>query len=436
MTSLLYYLLQVSLYAGFAYVIYFFTWRNSTLHTYSRWYLLAGMVLSCLLPFIHLPIGENSVLVHYNLALPLAAGEPSHQLSDVRHIMPTRTVFSWTSLFAGIYFTGILLLALLYLRSYIIINRKLKRGTVTKYQQYTVITNTAIGPGTLGKRIFFPGDTANEMILQHELAHIRAGHRYDALLIQLAHIVLWISPAHWLLGRELKMVHEFEADNAANKSSDPAEYASLLVSQQLRISPSLLVTHSFFQHPLKRRIMMLQKIKSPKTSLLFFASVMATATLTSIALLAQTEKSEKTEIAASADPEKKSETDNTMNWNRRPKQGEMKLLNDGTMAFLEVEEMPAFDGNMGKWLNNNLQRLAGSSEEVQAVIAFVINDNGSIRRPYLLRSSGNAAFDAEAIRLVGLMPTWKPGTLNGNTVPVYYTLSIYFKDGKIEAGGC
>ena len=57
-------------------------------------------------------------------------------------------------------------------------------------------------------------DSCRDIILTHELAHVRLCHSYDILMIDLALCVWWFNPAMWLLRRELQSLHEYQADEA------------------------------------------------------------------------------------------------------------------------------------------------------------------------------------------------------------------------------
>ena len=45
----------------------------------------------------------------------------------------------------------------------------------------------------------------------------------------------------------------------------------------------------------------------------------------------------------------------------------------------------------------------------------------------MAQSSGTQSLDDEAVRLVSLMPDWKPGKDNGELVNVLYTIPVLFK---------
>jgi len=65
------------------------------------------------------------------------------------------------------------------------------------------------------------------------------------------------------------------------------------------------------------------------------------------------------------------------------------------------------------------------------VVKFMVRNDGKIVSPTVVRSL-SAACDAEAMRLVNMMPNWEPGTVNGQNVVSMYQLPILFKCPKPE----
>lgn len=61
-----------------------------------------------------------------------------------------------------------------------------------------------------------------------------------------------------------------------------------------------------------------------------------------------------------------------------------------------------------------------------ALVQFVVDKDGSIAQVSLLRGICDGIRD-ECQRVIGLMPRWNPGTVNGKPVKVRYTLPIRFK---------
>ena len=97
-----------------------------------------------------------------------------------------------------------------------------------------------------------------------------------------------------------------------------------------------------------------------------------------------------------------------------------------------VEEMPEFPGGMDammRFLWGNIRYPKTALElgiRGKIVLQYVIDINGEIRNVKVIRSLGGGC-DEEAIRVVKLMPKWKPGRQNGKIVPVYFTLPIFFQ---------
>ena len=94
-------------------------------------------------------------------------------------------------------------------------------------------------------------------ILTHEQAHIRFGHTYDLLLLEIVKAIQWFNPFVYLLGRDLKTVHEYEADNAVlNFGIDAKTYQLLLVTKAVG-SRLQTVCNNLSHHSLKKRIKMM-----------------------------------------------------------------------------------------------------------------------------------------------------------------------------------
>jgi protein TonB len=101
-------------------------------------------------------------------------------------------------------------------------------------------------------------------------------------------------------------------------------------------------------------------------------------------------------------------------------------------AFDYVEEMPEYIGGrseMTAFINKSMiypkKELEGKISG-SPIVKFVIDKNGKILMPMILGSSGNENIDKEAIRIVSIMPSWKPGKQNGNVVAVKFNLPIKF----------
>ena len=117
----------------------------------------------------------------------------------------------------------------------------------------------------------------------------------------------------------------------------------------------------------------------------------------------------------------------------------MKVEKAEKEAFDVVEQMPQFPGGpaaLMQFLSTNVKYPKEAFEQgIQGrVIAnFVVEKDGSITEARVVKSV-DPALDAEALRVVGTMPKWAPGTQNGEPVRVKYTVPITFRlqGGKAE----
>ena len=102
------------------------------------------------------------------------------------------------------------------------------------------------------------------------------------------------------------------------------------------------------------------------------------------------------------------------------------------VIFQVVEEMPEFPGGMAeamKFLAKNIKYPVAAQEakiEGRVIVQFVIERDGSVSDVKVMRGV-NSELDAEAIRVVSMMPKWIPGKQRGKAVAVKYTMPIMFR---------
>lgn len=97
-----------------------------------------------------------------------------------------------------------------------------------------------------------------------------------------------------------------------------------------------------------------------------------------------------------------------------------------------VEVMPHFPGGekaMQKFIKKNLRYPefdAKKGIQGQTFIRFIVTQTGKITDLRIIHSLSPGC-DAEAVRVIKMMPKWKPGTHKGKPAKVYYTLPFEFK---------
>ena len=100
--------------------------------------------------------------------------------------------------------------------------------------------------------------------------------------------------------------------------------------------------------------------------------------------------------------------------------------------FMVVEEMPEFPGGMGeclKFLAKNIKYPTIAQEngiQGRVIVQFVVNQDGSIVDPVVMRAV-DPYLDKEALRVIKMMPKWKPGKQRGKAVRVKYTVPVTFR---------
>jgi len=110
----------------------------------------------------------------------------------------------------------------------------------------------------IGKKL-----TASEIIIQHELVHIRQKHSLDIIYFEIVKIICWFNPIVYLMQHSLKEVHEFIADNQiATTPKEVNHYTDFLISNAYGLPEMAMANNFFNKNLLKNRIMMLHQKRS------------------------------------------------------------------------------------------------------------------------------------------------------------------------------
>jgi periplasmic protein TonB len=108
------------------------------------------------------------------------------------------------------------------------------------------------------------------------------------------------------------------------------------------------------------------------------------------------------------------------------------VVEDDNKIFMVVEQQPEFEGGyeaMTKFIAKNLRYPASARRmgiDGTVYVSFVVGKDGTITDVKILRGI-SADCDKEAVRVVQMMPPWKPGKQNGKPVFVRFNLPIKFK---------
>lgn len=240
-----------------------------------------------------------------------------------------------------------------------------------------------------------------KIVLEHELLHIRYKHTWDLVLMAFYHISLWFNPALFFLKKELKYIHEYQVDRTMYVKHEK-KYLKHLLASAMGVSSSQLLTSQFYNG-----LSLTQRTKHMKTK--FENNWKLVAVIPAFALglsfISFTTKS--------------------------PVFNKMEVVAQDTIYDV-CETLPSFPGGVNemiKFISDEVKY--PKKEKDQGVtgtvyIGFIVQENGKIKDVKSLKKI-NKAFEAEAERVIKLMPNWIPGEHEGEKVNVRYTMPINFQ---------
>lgn len=248
---------------------------NDTFFRFNRWVLLVGIATCMLLPAIKIQTSEPLLIQQPIIHLEkMIAGEETvvTYLSDnnpevdmIPVVTPAKMI-DWGQIIALLYWAGFifcLMTTLLSFRKMFVLirsGRKLQQGRYT-----LILVPSCVSPFSWGRYIILSEEDYEkhpDEILTHEMMHLKSHHSIDLLFMECILWLHWFNPAIWLLKRELKDIHEYQADKGVlTQGIDATKYQLLLVKKA--VGSSLYTLANSFNHSkIKKRITMMLKGKS------------------------------------------------------------------------------------------------------------------------------------------------------------------------------
>lgn len=259
MEALLTYLLKSGGVLCLFYMAHHFLLKKETLFTFNRYFLLAGLVASMILPVLY---------VTKTVMLQLMPQTLSTNNLDPDPVMGTSDVL-WPSLLLTIYILGVLFFSSKLTKEFQHLIRLIKKGTLHKHGTFSYVqTKLTVTPFSFFSYIVYNPDLHTqkelEAILEHEKIHSRQKHSLDIVLMELCLVFQWFNPIAWLYRKSLKENLEYLADTNIHASSfDKKEYQYILLKQA--IGPKhLSIVNPFFNSLIKKRIVMMNQHPSHK----------------------------------------------------------------------------------------------------------------------------------------------------------------------------
>ena len=251
-----------SLKAGVCLAVFYLFFKlllsRETLHRFNRLLVLSGMALAFALPLCVITVYRELP------AMPVADAVPAQEFVLSQDAAPV-----WQPLLGAFFVAGAVGMLLWTSCSLLAVFRIVRSGRRERLADGTVLVRVpqAVAPFSWGRYIVVSetgsADCEREILL-HERAHVRLRHSADLLLTDLAGSLQWFNPAMWLLRRELRAIHEYEADRAVLESGvDPRDYQLLLIKKAVG-GRWYSVANSFNHSKLKNRITMMLRKKSSR----------------------------------------------------------------------------------------------------------------------------------------------------------------------------
>lgn len=402
-------ILKSSVCLAFLYLCYRLLLSKETFHGFNRITLLSLPIVSLTIPFIEVSMKGVS-----DISLPFISLEEIILMTDINPkdiLIDTPQRFPWNILILSVYASGILFLLMCQgwsirrIRYLLLTSRKEKMdNNITLY-----VHKMNVAPFSWMNRIAISEEDLEkngEAILAHERAHIRYRHSWDLLLAQTYVFFQWFNPAAWLWMNDLKTIHEYEADEwVIRHDMDARNYQLSLIKSvvgTLRFS----MANSFNQSLLTKRITMMNKTRSNQWAHLKYLFVLPVAAISVVAFAHSSVVMQNYNFLSGEDLQ------------------ENKL-------HLVTEELPEFPGGTEKYkmfINKNCKYPIEAHRRGihgRVLVGFIVTDDGSIEEPHIIESI-DSLLDNEALRIVKMMPKWKPGKQKGKSVNTFSTISVSF----------
>jgi len=281
MPDLFEYILKLSISVAMVYLFYHFALRKLTFYSWNRWYLLGYSFFSFFIAFLNITPLFRGDLLNYNKAMQFVPAIDFYRsgLSSGKSAVAIGhgDWDNWTvCLF--ILIMGALILAIrlvIQYFSFLRVRRKaeLLSGNDTKIYH----VEADIIPFSFGNSIFLNKQLHSfdelQDIVRHEFVHVKQKHTIDILWSEMLCVINWYNPFSWLLKRSIRQNLEFIADNKVLENGmNKKEYQYLLL--KVIGNNHFSIASKFNFSSLKKRIAMMNKIKTARVHILKFLFIL------------------------------------------------------------------------------------------------------------------------------------------------------------------
>ncbi|HPH53199.1 MAG TPA: M56 family metallopeptidase [Bacteroidales bacterium] len=406
-------LLKSGLLLALFYLFYLLFMRKTTFFRFNRIVIFIGTAICLLLPLFDFgSVVPVEAMPRIELPPLVVGGEASGEEANA--------LISWKLILITIYSIGAAVVLTLTIFSVLKTLSMLRRGERVTLKDFKLtIVDEQITSFSFLRNVLISHEDyeSNPVVLNHELQHVKCRHSAEVLLFAAVTVLQWFNPLVWILRTELKMLHEYEADEAViNQGIDATQYQLLLVKKAVG-AQRFQLANGFNHAKLKNRITMMQSTKSNK-----FKRLLYLACLPLLAFGLSFCNRQKEDIT---DPVVEIEISDATKVSAPPVE---------PIPSNEADELPSFNGGgidrFAEWVNTRLvypEEAMKAGERGRVLLTFTITTEGKLTDVKVLRGV-SPALDAAAVRAVEASPAnWTPGKKDGKEVPVTCYFPILFQ---------
>lgn len=282
MPFLIQYLFKLFICFAIVYLFYRLVLCKLTFYNWNRWYLLGYSLLCFLIPFINItPVLQSNQLSGNSMvqiipAMDVYTGNID-KMSDCPVPVWSTNWSKWDWALLIVSMGALVLLVRLFIRYYSLY--RLRRGAkligndgMKLYQ-----VDKPIMPFSFGDSIFINRHLHDEQelqeIIRHEFVHVRQKHSHDIIMSEIFCIVNWYNPFAWMIRKAIRQNLEFIADSKVLENGfDRKQYQYLLL--KVVGNNHFRIANQFNFSSLKKRIAMMNQMKSARTHLFKFLFIL------------------------------------------------------------------------------------------------------------------------------------------------------------------
>ncbi|KAF0142198.1 MAG: peptidase M56 BlaR1 [Stygiobacter sp.] len=260
------------------YGVYWFLLRKEKSFLFNRILLLSAVIFSFVIPFVSITSLFNkkiestfSSMTDYDSFISTI--NTTYLVERSTSILPQQNQFQPVEILLTLYAVVAVILLIKIIVGLVKLSKLIRGSGVQKKYDHTIVyLKGNYSPFSFLNYIFINekenGGSSLTKIINHEKVHIDQNHSIDNLLLELVSAIQWYNPFVWLIKKEIKVIHEYIADEKVIAQGIPkAEYSSFLLNEIVGIS-AVGIASCFNKSLIKRRIQMMEKQNRSRFGLL------------------------------------------------------------------------------------------------------------------------------------------------------------------------